>query len=229
MQAIYTSIRSYLSKKKIKSPIDKISVCAWLYNLMENNRLNSQDSANVFQFFLEHADDIDSDESDVVKAQYSKEDLDHLEEEYGKLTDAILEKTLIKGVSKAVFYQQLWNGMVYSSLFDTIDSKIFFIYYIWIDVRIPYFELNDGLKMSDQEFKKISQNVLEDIKKARFIIRTNKFKSRTEQAAVLLELIDSYEDNEKERTVLFAHIVNFLQKSAAASRLEEMLEKFSSD
>ena len=211
-------IKEYLSHVKIDSKEERLNLCSWVYKKVKDS-INPEHS---FHFFLANVDSIDSDDSMTVVEEYSSADLKALKEEFGNLTDAIFEKILKENLEEDAFYSKLWTSITKNPMLDSEASKVFAIYYILIDARIPYYKLSDGMSMPNPKFAEISKQIEKDIEKARFILRTNRFEQRTNRASVMLELIDSYKDDEK-RVVLMAHILSLSSKPTDMSRLLELL------
>ena len=116
---------------------------------------------------------------------------------------------LEKNLSEKEFYDALWLLVYDSTLFPERDSQVLAFCQIWQDPRIPYFYLSDGLDMEDERFYELSSAISQDIAKARFALYTNKFKSKTTRASVLLELIEKYVDSPEKKIVLLAQIITF--------------------
>lgn len=211
-KTIEERLTNYLSRVTRKSKENRLNISAWVYSLATENKESSLD---IIQYFLEKADYIATDDSIEPEHLYSLNDLNQLKKTYGKLVNSILETLLIKNPIEDVFYNELWHSIIQTPALDTNESQVFALYYIWIDARIPFFHLPDGMYMSNQRFKELSNTLEEQISKARFIIFTSKFTSRTERAKVLLGLLDSVDDDEQ-RTVLMAHTMALLTFSLPA-------------
>ena len=151
--------------------------------------------------------------------------LKHLIEQNAKIVDASFEQILLKNLVENEFYQKLWDFISTSTSLESDDARAFAIFHIWKDYRIPYFQLEDGMYMQNEEFKKCSEELYGKIQKARFILSTQLFKQRTSRASVLLDLINSLK-TEKEKTVLLAHILSFPTQEEIYSRvMQELLEQ----
>lgn len=216
--AINLEIKNYLLHVKLEGKEDRINLCAWVYKKIKDATSPEEN----FQFFLDNADAIDSDETEEIKKVYSADDLKRLKEEYASIVNPILDKILKDNLKVSEFYKKLWNSLMQNPILDSEESKIFAIYYILIDARIPYFQLSDGMSMSNNKFAEMTDLLFKDIEKARFILSTNKFEQRTCRASVLLELLEAH-DKLEERVVLMAHILSLNSKSINQSKLLELL------
>lgn len=213
-------ILDYLSKVTNDSEQDRINICAWIYSKITTEDV---DSVDLFRFFLENADDIESDASAKANDIFSEADVKEYTKKYGSLTDAVFEKILAENHPETQFYKKLWESINESVIFDTEKARIFALYYIWIDIRIPYYQLGNGMSMTNQKFSEITNSIKGDIKKARFILRTNIFDKRSNRSSILLELIEK-QPSVEERTVLLAHIISFSKPTINEALIREIIQ-----
>lgn len=218
-------IEKYLSSIICESTLDRLNACAYIYSIIEKTSDNSQ---QLFEYFLSTADKIDGNGRVTIDACYTNEDRKALEKKYGKLTDQILEVLLASNPDEHDFYVQLWSNISSTPLYSDRDSKIFALYYIWIDARIPYFKMESGLQMDNSEFAQRTENLRDIIGKARFILRTNYFSQRTARASELLALIDSVKDK-KDQSILMAHVLTLAEQSGNGGRLSRILDQLLPD
>lgn len=203
-----SKIDNYLSQVPHKSKVNKINICAYVYPIISQ----SDEPPKVLQYFLMFGEEVRSSEANQICELISETTLNTLKKEFGALVDALLEQALGENLSESDFYSRLWTAISTTPFFDKNNAKIFALYYIWIDVRIPYFQLPDGLAMSNQEFRAISDEIRSSIQKARFALKTTKFKSRTSRSSVLLEII-SNQKGDKEKAVLMSYILAYADRT----------------
>ena len=111
-------------------------------------------------------------------------------------------------------------------MLDTKKLKAFALFYIWVDIRLPYYVLDDGIKMSDDDYQDICQKLSEDIKKARFILHVPT-EQKTDRASIIVKLPEELQDD-KEKAVLMAHILKLSDHSdMILNRLAIRAEKLS--
>lgn len=169
--------------------------------------MEADDSSEAFAYFLDTADYINSSEQNEVKAYFTASQIQELEKEYGSLVEGILNKLVLKHLDKTVFYRELWKSVIESDLFfEKEKHKIFALFRIWSDGKIPYFQISDGMKMSDEEFSKIIKEKEELLHEIVFVMNC-KFEQKTELSSILLNILERCKD-EKERAVVLAHIIN---------------------
>lgn len=198
----YDQVKEVLSKYK-GTPID---MCFQIYIIVRQ----SEKPAEILQYFYENNEDIESNEEYEIPIIFSQQEKSDLESQYGNLVDGILEKLIKKNQNASMFYEELWENINCDLLFETDKEKVFAMYYILIDSRIPYFETLEGTKMSNETFRKYFILLSKLLKKARFII-SNDYEQQTERASLLLELFEEV-DNKDEKIVLMSFITAFLSQ-----------------
>lgn len=100
------------------------------------------------------------------------------------------------------FYRLLWDSIAgHNPLLSEEDDVIYAIYMIWQDGRIPYFQLEEGFKMTNERFAEITRKNIDLIKKANFIIQST-IEQRTEVSGLLLKIISECETEEDQVVVL---------------------------
>lgn len=220
---LISELETYLSEVRLRDKIDRINVCLYLYELLIHN---SDRAVELLSFFYEKANSIKSSHEKVAKIEISEVLYDDLIKQYGNVVDTLFEQILFKNLPKEQFYSQIWERIISSPVFEDKQGKAFALYYIWIDVRIPYFQLEDGLSMSNDEFRELTESLMTDIIEARFIMRTPFFSQRTARASVLLDLLNNISDRKKQ-AVLMSHILSFSMPDEEA--LKELLSKQTTD
>ena len=110
------------------------------------------------------------------------------------------------------FYQKLWGAINERAFFATDLDIVCAIIYLYNTNKIPYYKLDSGLKMEDDEFREIVNANYEYLRKMIFILSVG-FKQRTEVASLLLSVLDEVEDC-KVKSVLLANIIGFCEKRA---------------
>lgn len=181
------------------------------YLIYNNAIINSGNEPLAMALFFEISEEIESNNKKHAEKVFSEEEKYQLTLTYGKMIDGALEALLRRGLSKADFYGELWSFINESKMLSDKKLKAFTLYYLWIDVRLPYFELEEGIKMSNEDFIDISKNLTEEIKRIRFILNTPT-DQKTERASRLVNMIENLVSQE-EKTVLMAHILRLNDKS----------------
>ena len=152
--------------------------------------------------------------SDVVN--YSKTELSLLMSRYGDLINGLLQNMIVRGyedsMDEDVFYRELWSTITAQIPAD-IKARAFALFFIIIDVRIPYFKLEKGLKLDDEEFELLSSSVdSETFKRLVYINRCNVFEQKTEFASILLNEIENPILTYNQRVLVMSMIIQILEK-----------------
>lgn len=183
-----------------------IDIAAAVYSLIQQE----EDKAAAFGYFLENADDIESSGENEAISFCTAAEEQKLSRACGQLVMGILDNIIEKNLDEEAFYRELWDrGIEQSTNFLEDKEKIYALYRFWMDGRIPYFKLEQGCHMSNEDFGAITAAKMEDIKKAIFILNS-KFSQRTERSSLLVKILGSC-GTEDEKTVLMAHILSLIE------------------
>lgn len=181
---------------------EQIDICAEIYHCIISA---PEDQAELFRFFLEISEDIDSEGNEEVQQVFTKGERLDYRDRYGKIVDGILEKILLQRKTVNEFYEELWRSINSEEIFETEQSRIFALYYVCIDARVPYYQLEDGLSIDRDTYVATAKKIREKIRHARFILCCG-LKQWTQVTSLLCQLLDETE-NETERAILLANIL----------------------
>lgn len=199
----------------------KLDIAAAVYDLIRKE----EDKAAAFGYFLKNADNIESSEEREAPAFCTAAEEQRLSRACGQLVMGILDNIMEKNQDEASFYRELWDrGIAQSVNFSDDKEKIYALYRIWTDGRIPYFQLEKGRHMSNEDFGNLTADKMKEIRKIIFILNA-KFSQRTERSSLLVQILESC-GTEDEKTVLMAHLLYLAEAQAEARMYHEMLEKF---
>lgn len=189
-----------------------IDVCYEIINEIEG--LSFAEQVEIINCFCEIFGTVKSEKTMEIPQHISDDKFNDLKELYASYVDQMLETTLKKAYSIGMdidsFYEVLWGNVIKSDMFCEIEEKSFALYNIVIDRRIPYFHLEKGLRMEEDEFEKYRDKNIEILKKMHFIL-SNSFGQKTEEASIILQEIirlDNYED----RVVVLAWVLDLLRQ-----------------
>lgn len=177
----------------------------------------------LLKFVFEELEQRDLDGKSPVEGVFSKEEKDSYIDTYGKVVDGILEALLKKGVDKETFYRDLWKGIQENPILEGEKEKAFAFYFIWIDMRVPYFELEPGIEMGNDEYVDILEEISQEIKRARFILYAP-VKQKTEQASRLIRMLDAL-GNERQKAVFFTQILSSFGQMMICDLMSTLEEK----
>lgn len=205
------------------------SLCAALYNIIlqedeENQALAFENAINLY-------DDIDSDETVPLEPSPYEAQKKALKDTYGDFVDSFIEFFTKRKGPKEAFYHDLWEAICNESFFSSEASKIFAFYYVVIDSRVPYFELEQGYEMSDESYRKLRLKHAATLKRVRYILNAD-FNQKTELASLLLSelgtempkedtTVDAVLEYEKKLAIL-VEVLNTKIKASLGSFIQQM-------
>lgn len=200
-----------------KAKGEKADIAAAVYGLIQK----TEAPLEAFRFFLENADDVDSLEEEEIESYFTASQLQKLEAGCGQMVEGIFDKLLSKNMDPEDFYSELWKKTIRDSyIFENDNEKIYALYRIWIDGRIPYFKIGSGLKMSDEKFSAIIKEKKNEIKKAIFILNSS-FSQRTERCSLLVDILDACAE-EEEKAVILAQMLSLTERKSMAKVLKDI-------
>lgn len=223
--------------REVKENIDRIlkkgsgtliNRCFAIYNIIEES---GGEFGESLKYVFENHGFIESDKTDQPLFEISKNEQEELENSYGDIVNGII-KAFIKRKyeSEIEFYEELWKTIT-SALFNDAKAKAFALYYALIDKRLPYYVVGDGLKMKNSEFIERQHNLVEQIRKLKFILfNDDLFEQKTQKATLLLDIINSAEDI-NDRVVLFTYVISDIEEEAGnrGNNISTLLSKLMSD
>lgn len=172
------------------------------------NGVSTEEQPRLLQYIAEHFGQIESCDEIPIDVFITGDELSALKSQYSKVVDSIFEMILQSRFSVGDFYSALNSQIIHNNLFKDEKSRAFALYWILIDRRIPYFQLDKGLKTSNEEWQAISRRLPIEKQRVSFIMASN-FTQKSEEADLLLKEIDSKE--EQERVFLLSYILYLLR------------------
>ena len=170
-----------------------------------------QIQSDLFQFVCEIWGTVKSSEEIEVPEKISVATYEKLKSLYGDVVNQVLLSYIRKGIAenwnREQFYEYLWNYISTNVMWSTNEEKAFALYYIAIDVRSPYYNVGVGLKMSEDDYSKIQDEIFDAYREFRFIIALD-IHERTEEASMVLRLLDHMETDEQ-KIVLMSRILAY--------------------
>lgn len=199
---------------------EKYDITAEIFRMIKEEK--EPDSA--LQYFLMNANGIESSEEKEAEIFFTVTEINEYEKKFGKLVEGIIDKLISQKLEEDEFYSQIWNRIERpDSEFETEKEKVFALYKIWMNRKVPYFKLSDGMKMQNEKYKNIATEKMMQVKKASFIVNSE-FEQRTEKSSLLLDLIEQCE-SEEEKVVMLALILTMSEKRAVSDLLDMLKDK----
>ena len=212
-QAESTRLIDQLLKNKTG---DALNICAEAYDIITA----SADSSAAFKYFCIAEFSDQSAEKEPVIQRFTKDQQKDLIERKGALVDGFFDAILQENYEEDQFYTVLWNKIETESLLPGDEDKIFALYYIWIDNRIPYFRLGQRLSIPDSEIDSYFNKLKANFRKARFIICL-KNESMIAKASYILDIANELNDHIDQAVFLACAFVIFLQSTKKTNEQED--------
>ena len=140
---------------------------------------------------------------------------DRITEDIYSLANRIVANLVRQRLPEESFYENLWEKISDETLLPDKQAQISFLMRLWLDPRIPYYQVGEGCTMDDDEFSRIRDAVWPAIKKALFILAIP-FSQKTQRMSLIMELADGLKDD-KEKAVFWAGIMSRLTESSRSS------------
>lgn len=196
---------------------EKIDIAALVYNRLQRE----EDPQAAFRYFLDNADEIDSTKEEDAEQIFTATEIQQLRKKCDSLIEGILNRFLSENDSEGEFYNRLWTeGVCGNTLLQSDKERIYALYKIWQDGRIPYFQLDEGLAMTNEQFGDCCNKNRQLIKKAFFIINSA-FSQRSQQSDLLLEVLKECETDE-DKAVVMAQILGHAEMKGWLSLYERV-------
>lgn len=203
----YTPTESIILDKMAVLKGETINICHEIFRMIMES---DEDKAELFRFFCEQGENVRTDEAQEAEETFSEQETKNYTKRCGKLVDGILEKLLCQRLPKQEFYRKLWSAITTDFMFEDEKEQSFAFYYLWIDSRLPYFEISCDSVMGAEEFESIADEILPYRQRARFIM-TSDFEHWPDMTYLLVELLDELQDV-RQKTVLLAQILQMKEQ-----------------
>lgn len=198
---------------------ENINICGEIYEII----MKAESGPGLLQFFLENSEGIRTSRTEEAKQLFTKSEEQEYIKAYGKIVDGILDKLIAEKPDKITFYAELWEKITLKALFEDEKAQIFALYYVWIDGRIPYFELPESIHIEEGKYKEIEERLRSKLQNARFIL-TSSLEQWTEVSYLLLKLLDEIEQ-EDEKAVFLSCVMQLREKMIFSNLEQLILEK----
>lgn len=144
------------------------------------------------------------------KRLYTKKEEQNL---VGKLRDSGLiqqiQDLFQKNYSKNEFYEQLWEIICNSKILKSEKQRVFILYLMWGNPRIPYFQLTDMIQFTEDDVSEELEKVQLLIAEAKYAL-FSRFPNRPEEAYAMVRLFDEVPTN-KGKAVLLSMIIRYVE------------------
>lgn len=121
---------------------------------------------------------------------------------------------------KEVFYDVLWTMFTDDNFLSTDEDKKAFLLTLWLDSRIPYFKIGEGIEMDEEEYSQRRIKLADVLSKATFITSL-KMNQKTQKASLLAEEADLLQD-ERDKAVYWSIVMSAIEAQAESRTVQRM-------
>lgn len=131
-----------------------------------------------------------------------------------RLVNNLISNQIEKRVTEETFYAELWKRLWDDIVLPTHGDRMIFFQILWLDTRIPYFQIDKGLILSEDDFQKVVERIRPALQKGEFILNAN-VKYKSQRGSLLLEVADSLNED-VERSVFWGVMIGNLREQIKA-------------
>lgn len=179
------------------------------YDLLES----AEEPGQALWIFLENIDD------KKLSHAFKEEEEQEMGNNYAKMIDGMIDALMKRHLEEAEFYRELWEKVIAGNIMlDKKTEKEYALYRITKNMRIPYYHLQEGLKMTNEEFDDHVKSLNKQVKQVKFIMRSP-FQQKTERMSLINEILKSAQ-NDEERAVLLAVVYTEIERGLVEQLLK---------
>lgn len=195
---------------------EDIDLCFYILQMLKKR----DDSAAGLMEFLENVGLQKSSCNFILKREVEDRELKKMDALYSKYINMFLEtlvrKAHMENWNKTEFYERLWNWLNSDLMLEDDKIRSFAILRYAQSDLLPYFEIEQPLSMSNDEFSQILRKNGNTVNKIKHIIALG-YSQKTEVASLILNEIMSIKAK-KEQIVLLAIALDIVTQN----KLDEM-------
>lgn len=179
-------------------------VCTYFYSYYIKNKDNGEALVNLIIFLNSEES---SDDSIVIEEFHPKEQYESALNEVSKFIGNVVNNLVKANPDEREFYLSLLEKINDDTIFETDIKKSLAIMSLKASVKIPYYKLDEGLKLGEDDYRKLIDDNLTAVRKSLFIVNSG-LEQNTEVASLLLNLIKE-QKSDKVKAVILANVLSF--------------------
>lgn len=183
---------------------DIIEICKTVYAIIDEANM-----PELMQFFVEKLYP-DLNERMNVLSNEKKEYIQEAFQKYGEILNNIILALVRKKCTILDFYKEVWGNFIKLPLLDTLEMKGISLLMVCLTPCIPYYAPKNLLSLTEEEYAKYRNQVLDLIVKSKSVI-FQPLEQRSERASALLELLEQCSSKE-EKVVLMSYILAIVEQ-----------------
>lgn len=140
------------------------------------------------------------------------------------LSKGVIDYLSNKGYEPKCYYKKLWDTISNLLCSASEVEKGVCLYAILRDQRTPYYQIEKGLYMENDQYRKTIDQIDSQLNKLRFVLNLAN-SQRTETASQILEILDELETKESKAVFLSQLILSVKKKySKSSDPLQSLLD-----
>lgn len=170
-----------------------------------------------FRYFLTQVSLPHYDEDEVPETIFDVEEDEISSETQNRLKEMeyqIVKELIFQDVSEDTFYKEIWKRLSDTLLVSDDYQRGYFLYRLWMDLRIPYYQLGLGTIMDSETYTHCVKQIEIPYKRMLFAMSAG-YPKKSQKASVIMKIADEI-PNQEERIVFW---------SLTLGRLEEQIKK----
>lgn len=179
-------------------------VCTYFYSYYIKDKGNEEALDNLIIFLNSEES---SDDSIVIEEFHPKEQYESALNEVFKFIGNVVNNLVKANPDEREFYLSLLEKINDDTIFETDIKKSLAIMSLKASVKIPYYKLDEGLKLGEDDYRKLIDDNLTAVRKSLFIVNSG-LEQNTEVASLLLNLIKE-QKSDKVKAVILANVLSF--------------------
>lgn len=179
-------------------------VCTYFYSYYIKDKDNREALDNLIIFLNSEES---SDDSIVIEEFHPKEQYESALNEVFKFMNNVVNNLVTANPDEREFYLSLLEKINDDTIFETDIKKSLAIMSLKASVKIPYYKLDEGLKLGEDDYRKLIDDNLTAVRKSLFIVNSG-LEQNTEVASLLLNLIKE-QKSDKVKAVILANVLSF--------------------
>lgn len=184
-----------------------VNLCAYALPML--NEVPEKERVDLFKTFILEFRNTLTDEEMELPITINKEEEHILKNRYSRMVNAYIEVLIERNLPEVYFYNELWRYITDSNVFSDAKGSIIALYMCALDKRLPYYALDKSraVKMDQETYMMYLDIIGNDTFAKMEYILNGDWKQKTEQASMLLELLEKYDDVNT-KTVFLSRIIS---------------------
>lgn len=194
-----------------------------VYDLCYKVISESDDLEKDFQYLCENLLELPQEKEVIIKTYISEEEYEFIRKIYDGRIEGILSE-IINKVNYGILKQDQFYSELYQKLTQNFTNKkelAVAFERVVADTRIPFIYLGKPLSMKQKDYAEGIKRNEENIKKIIYILKTN-YSQKTEEASMVLNLLESIEDY-TDRVIVMAQMIDLLKRGGIAGILKDLI------